>query len=389
MTDDTTATPRSRALTLLTIAVIGVATVALFWLAPSPVSASNTGPCDPARPHASGAFDDTIESGSLTREYVLHIPASYDGSAAVPLIFNLHAFASNPPLQDAWSELPVKGEEEEFIVVTPKGTPVTGGVALHWNAGLLPAPEPDDVAFLSELLTELESQLCINATRVYSTGLSNGAFMSSQLACSIPNRIAAIAPVAGARFFDDCSSVPVPVIAFHGTADPLVSFGPIEGTVIPAWATHNGCAAPTEQNPLPGTVGVRLVRYAGCDDDATVELYVVFDAEPGTLGEQGGGHTWPGSGFFISPGLEAIVGLTTQEISANDLMWDFFVANPASKPASVGGSSTGAELRSLSLESMESSGHGAGVLAAIASAVTACLFVLAGATWWARRQRAS
>ncbi len=140
MTADTTAMPGSRILTPLIIAVLGVAAAALLWLAPSPASASNTSPCDPARPHASGAFDDTIESGGLTREYVLHIPTSYDGSDAVPLIFSLHAFASNPPLQDDWSELPVKGEEEGFIVVTPKGTPDSNGVALHWNAGRLPAP---------------------------------------------------------------------------------------------------------------------------------------------------------------------------------------------------------------------------------------------------------
>ena len=199
MTDDSTAMPGSRTLTLLIVAAIGVATAALFWLAPSPVSASNTGPCDPARPHASGAFDDTIVSGSLTREYVLHIPTSYDGSVAVPVVFNLHAFASNPPLQDVWSELPLKGEAEGFIVVTPKGTLVTDVVALHWNSSRLPAPEPDDVAFLSELLTKLESQLCVDAIRVYSTWLSNGAFMSSERACRIPNRIAAIAPVADAN----------------------------------------------------------------------------------------------------------------------------------------------------------------------------------------------
>ena len=389
MTGDSTAMPGSRMLTLLFAAAIVIAAAALFWLVPSPVSAASTGPCDPARSHASGAFDDTIESGSLTREYVLHIPTSYDGTAAVPLVFNLHAFASNPPLQDNWSELPVKGEEEGFIVVTPQGTLNTSGVP-HWNSGKLPAPEPDDVAFLSELLTELESQLCVDATRVYSTGLSNGAFMSSQLACSIPNRIAAIAPVAGVRFFDDCSSAPVPVIAFHGTADPLVSFGPIEGTVIPAWATHNGCGAPTEQNPLPGTVGVRLVRYAGCDDDAIVELYAVFDAEPETPGLQGGGHTWPGSGFFIPPGLEAIVGLTTQEIGANDLMWDFFLTHPhpdvPKPPAPVGGFGVFPDIGGTPLGTAESTGTSAGLVAGLIAGVTAAAIALGGATWYARRR---
>ena len=372
-------------LTLLIAAAITVMATVAFWPAAGTVFAENTGPCDPARPHASGAFDGTIESGSLTREYVLHIPTSYDGTAAVPLVFNLHAFASNIALQDLWSEIPAKGEEEGFIVVSPNGNIVDGGFR-HWNSSQLPSPEADDVLFLSELLTALESQLCIDPTRVYSTGLSNGAFMSSQLACSIPDRIAAIAPVAGARFFDDCSSVPVAVIAFHGTADALVAFGPIEDTVIPAWATHNGCDAPTEQDPLPGTVGVRLVRYSGCDDDATVELYAVFDADIITPGLQGGGHTWPGSAFVIVPALEAIVGIATQEISANDLMWDFFVANAITKPAStVGGIALEAELRALPLESQERSGLGAGVLFGMAAAI-AVAGALGGAAWYARQR---
>lgn len=349
--------------------------------------AANAPNCNPTRPHASGAFDRTIDSGSLTREYVLHIPTSYDGTAAVPLLFNLHAFASNPPLQDVWSEWPLKGEEEGFIVVTPKGTPESGGVALHWNASQLPAPEPDDVAFLSELLTELESQLCVDASRVYSSGLSNGAFMSSQLACSIPDRIAAIGPVAGASFFNDCSSVPVPIIAFHGTDDPVVSFEPVAGTVIPAWATHNGCTSLTVQDPLPGTTGVRLESHGGCSDGASVDFYVVFDADQVTPGDQGGGHTWPGSGFVLSPGLEAIVGLQTQEISANDLMWDFFLAHPldpkpvAPTPPSVGGISVDSDLDVLSLETRDSSEDDALILAA--AAIAAGAFAVGGASLYA------
>ena len=359
--------------------VAAIAVMAFAALGPSAgvASASDASPCDPERPHASGAFPDTIESGGLTREYVLHVPTSYDGSAAVPLFLNLHAFASNIKLQDNWSELPGTGEQEGFIVVTPNGHVLEGGFR-HWNSGQQPAPEADDVAFLGELLTAMESLLCIDSSRMYSTGLSNGAFMSSRLACSIPDRIAGIAPVAGATFYGDCTADPVPVIAFHGTADPIVDFAPIEDTAMPAWATHNGCAAPTEQDPLPGTVGVRLVRYSGCDDDATVELYAIFDADTDTVGEQGGGHTWPGSGFVIVPALEAIVGIATQEISANDLMWDFFSANVPIKQNAVGGIAQDAELRALPLDSADSSGQGVGVLVVIVMGVATVALALGG-----------
>ena len=134
-------------------------------------------------------------------------------------------------------------------------------------------------------------------------------------------------------------------------------------------------------------VGVRLVRYASCDDDGTVELYVVFDADPGTPGEQGGGHTWPGSAFVIVPELEALVGIATQEISANDLMWDFFVANAPTKPAAVGGIALEADLKALPQQSRERSGPGVSALVGIAMAVAVA--GVAGVAAWYARKRAS
>ncbi len=393
MTRDGTALPGSRAWGLLVISLMVFVATALLWADAGSASATGTGACYPPRTHAPGDFNRTIDSGGLTREYVLHVPTSYSGEEAMPLLFNLHAFASNPSLQDIWSELPAKGEEAGFIVVSPLGTLNADGWR-HWNSSQLPDPEPDDVAFISELLSALESQLCVDSARVFSTGLSNGAGMSSQLACSLSDRIAAIAPVAGAGFFEApaCSSRPVPVIAFHGTADPLIPLEPIEDTVIPAWAAHNGCAGVTEQNPLPGTAGIRLVRYEGCDQDALVELYVVFDADLETPGEQGGGHTWPGSTFVLPPELEALLGLTTHEISANDLMWDFFMAHPhPSAPKAVGGISVdlGGDQAGLALETPDSSGGNAAVLAGVAAAATAGALALGGAAWYARRRKAS
>ncbi len=93
---------------------------------------------------------------------------------------------------------------------------------------------------------------------------------------------------------------------------------------MPEWAAHNGCAsAPAEEQAAPG---VRLVRYADCDQGATVELYVIEDADGAGPGTEGGGHTWPGAGEVPFPGA----GLTTHEISATDLMWEFFLAHPMS-----------------------------------------------------------
>ena len=81
----------------------------------------------------------------------------------------------------------------------------------------------------------------------------------------------------------------------------------------PAWSNHNGCMSLPE--PEQVTEHVQRVRYLDCDGEAAVELYVV----------EGGGHTWPGSPVDLIGGE---FGKTTQEISANDLMWDFFVDHP-------------------------------------------------------------
>ena len=271
-------------------------------------------PCSPARPHASGDTNETITSGSLQRQYILHVPASYTGGKAVPLLFNLHGYGSSASAQAFYSGLPQKADEAGFILVSPQGT----GAAAHWNFTLL---EPvDDVGFMRDVLDALEAQLCIDPARVYSTGISNGAAMSVRLGCNLSDRIVAIAPVAGVYFPLSCPSAqPVPVIAFHGTADPILPynggispqgfpFAPVE-TSFASWGQFNGClSGPVES---PATQNVRAKRYGDCNEAASVELYII----------DGGGHTWPDA--VIDLPVETY-GATTHEISANDLMWEFF-----------------------------------------------------------------
>jgi polyhydroxybutyrate depolymerase len=167
-------------------------------------------------------------------------------------------------------------------------------------------PDNADADFLAELLDELEATLCVDTGRIFSIGMSNGAQMSSLIACRFGERLAGIVPIAGVEFNEPCDGPPVPVVAFHGDADPIVPYegGGLnsvtiadqnfyEGDVPPSvpvptgveesmdgWAAHNGCdPEPTEERLSDE---VRLVRWEGCD--ARTELYVV----------EGGGHQWPG-----------------------------------------------------------------------------------------------
>jgi polyhydroxybutyrate depolymerase len=294
------------------------ALLALLLLAAAPTLAQ-TGTCGVA-PVPTGVSEGEIEVNGLTRSYRLYIPSCYDPSQPVPLVFSLHGFTSNPEQQAHYSGFDALADEEGFIAVYPRGS----GAPLRWNAGidgLNTGDTVDDVAFISALIEHLYQTLWIDPARIYMTGLSNGGGMSHRLACALADRVAAIGTVAGAYPSldqNDCTpSRPVPVIAFHGTADPIV---PYEGNrYLPpitdwaaAWAARNGCdAAPAD---LPASGSVTGVRYGGCDADAEVILYTV----------DGGGHTWPGG-----PALPVfITGPTSSVIDASRVMWAFFQAHP-------------------------------------------------------------
>jgi polyhydroxybutyrate depolymerase len=256
-----------------------------------------------------------LTHGGLERTYMLHIPPSYDGRDAVPLVVNLHGFGSNGRQQANYSGFPAKADEEGFIVVSPDGA----GQPLQWD--LLRRRPPDDIGFIGALIDQLEEDFCVDNGRVFVAGMSNGAALAQQLACAMPERFAAIAAVTVLFYPLACSTDrPIAVIAFHGTEDACVPFegGPVTcgagRAAIPStedaaasWARHNGC------NTVPArasfSASVRTVAYSECRDETAVVLFVV----------QGGGHTWPGAADVSR------LGVTTQEVDATDQIWDFFV----------------------------------------------------------------
>jgi len=279
---------------------------------PSGSPGGNAAVCSPAKPHALGDSDQTIVSGGEERSYILHLPPFYDGTPRLPLVLNLHGYASAAAQQASYSGWSAKGDAEGFIVVTPNAL----GTPQRWDT----APAGVDVAFFNDLLDRLEADLCVDGRRIYASGISNGAAMSARLACSLSGRIAAIAPVAALIYPLQCERAPnVPVIAFHGTDDMLVPFegGTTQPFGLPVkpveeyasgWAVHDGCAG--EPARERASEHVRIVAYSECDDDVAVILYVV----------EGGGHTWPGATDV--PRL----GATTREVSATDEAWRFFEA---------------------------------------------------------------
>jgi polyhydroxybutyrate depolymerase len=300
-----------------------------------PARATRSPGCDrPADAAADAQTNVALQSSGLDRTYQQHVPASA-GTGPAPLVIDLHGYLSGAAGQAAMSNLAATADRAGFVLATPQGN----GPLPYWNA--VPHAElPDDVQFISDIIDDVSDRVCIDPSRVYVDGLSNGAFLTSLVACRLADKVAAVAAVAGLLLPADCApSRPIPILAIHGTADRFVTFDgspnvalesltwnaestkAFEGLPFAAapdtlakWAALEGCAERPEREPVRGSVTV--VRYRGCRDGSAVELYVV----------DGAGHTWPGSAF--SRASEAVLGPTTTDIDANELIWSFFEAHP-------------------------------------------------------------
>ncbi len=270
--------------------------------------------CSPARPVASGDASSTIESGGLTRSYILHVPPAYDGSRALPLVLAFHPYAGTAAFLNAYAKLPAAADAGGFILVSPNGA----GSPQQWNTAKYTAAA-DDVTFVRDLLAKLDGQLCIDRDRVYAEGYSTGGGMAELIACEMPDRIAAVGLVAST--YVGCPAA-TPVIAFHGTYDPLVPFGGADqsptgaaGDLPPIrkelsdWAKRLGCdGLPTITRPAPD---IELSTYHNCPKgDGEALLYAVL----------GGGHTWPGAAADLKD-----AGPTSHDFDATTTIWQFFV----------------------------------------------------------------
>jgi polyhydroxybutyrate depolymerase len=278
---------------------------------------------------AAGSELYDVQSGGHAREVIVHVPAHYTGSVRVPLVLDLHGSQSTAQGQELFSGMDATSDAGGFIVAYPQAL-IPAGPGYDWNipgvplAGgqYPPAGAASDVAFLTDLVHVLAARYCVDTRRVYATGMSGGGRMASQLACDASQTFAAVAPVAGLRFPSPCPATrPVPVIAFHGTADPVDPFnghGEAYWTYsVPdaasRWAVRDGC--PGSPRTVAGK-GYTLTEYAGCQAGTAVELYAL----------DGEGHEWPGG-----PAMPAVItkplGPQSDAVNADAVMWAFFQAH--------------------------------------------------------------
>lgn len=276
-----------------------------------------------------GNYKSLMKHNGLNRTFRFYIPRSCTFKREQPLVFLLHGgggrgLGMENLTQHGFNEL---SEIEGFIPVYPDG------YGKRWNDGRK-ENIVDDVGFITTLIDYFDNKFNIDRKRVYSSGISNGSFMSYRLALDAPDKFAAIAPVVGCMSENQSKLIPrepVPVLAIIGTDDPMI---PWKGGLITVlfwsrfgksisaedtikyWVKHNKCFPKAEESLLPdidpcdGT-RVRVKTFKPMPGGKPVIFYTIEHC----------GHTWPGGRQY---GGKWLIGKTCRDIDANKVIWEFF-----------------------------------------------------------------
>jgi polyhydroxybutyrate depolymerase len=234
----------------------------------------------------------SIMADGQSRSFIVHVPSSYTGLTAVPLLLDFHGLGGTAAGQANGSGYRAASEKDGAIHVAPQG------IDNAWNVGpcCTTSRTIDDVAFAKALVAKLETDGCIDSTRVYAAGTSMGGGLSHYLACHAADVFAAVAPNAFDLLEENAPTcapaVPITEISFRGTADSLVpyaggaSMAPngvatihFLGAVgtLEKWAALDGCTGATEK----GKYHAYCDSYTQCSGGAEVTLCTIPN----------GGHT--------------------------------------------------------------------------------------------------
>jgi polyhydroxybutyrate depolymerase len=290
---------------------------------------------------APGTYEFTLRHGGRERSYRVHVPPQAKERHPLPVVVNFHGGGGYARYHEAHSHMDETADREGFLAVYPNGTGKWRDRLLTFNAGTCCGSATDnhvdDVGFTLALLDDLARRTPLNPRRVYATGLSNGAMMAYRLAAEAPDRIAAIAPIAGGMVVDSFApSHGMPIMHFHSLDDPRALYHgglgapfpfthrrvlhPDMDRVLARWRARDGCPEePVKAAPIIGSPGTR-------DSGQTAIKYVwgpcTTGAEMALWQFTGVGHVWPGGEQARLEGR--FVGRSTHLVNANDEMWQFF-----------------------------------------------------------------
>lgn len=310
-----TALASTRALLAAAAIVASIATVA------TPASAMNRSA-------------DLRVNGTI-RTYSVHVPNGPRPIGGFPVILVFHGGGMQGAAMKRLTHFDAVADERGFIPVYPDG------LGKHWNDGRSTIRNPqDDIGFVAALLDRVERDYAVDRSRVFATGISNGALFAERVGCELSQRIAGIAPVAGTmptEMAPRCRPVrPVAVMQIDGLADPIMPYrggavadfgGKGEGgqvlsvaDTVALWARFDGCGPRTAPQPLPPRAlfdRTRIVRgsHDACSAGGAVTVLTVI----------GGGHAWPGGMQYAPPRM---IGIVSRQIDASRVIAGFFLSLP-------------------------------------------------------------
>jgi polyhydroxybutyrate depolymerase len=263
-------------------------------------------------------------SDGTVREYSMYVPRSLSNGSAkpgskekVPLLLVFHG--GGGPLTSRQKVTKMKtstqfdqlAEREHFVVVYPMG------YGPHWNDERPEMPKTRDLEFIDTLISQLTRLPYIDATRVYATGISNGAFFVNYLGIRLSNRISAIASVCGPIPTVDASSrptKPVSALLIDGTDDAKVPFS--------GGGINNGISG--ETLPHDQSVGYWI------DVNGGVKTTIMQEALPSSSGRQSPISIWQTNdgalvgSVVISGGEHQWYNTRTSNFDASEFIWQFF-----------------------------------------------------------------
>lgn len=298
---------------------------------------TDVGPLDSDFTYEAGLLAYETEWEGRTRRFLVYYPDAVHQDKTLPILFVIHggggtAEALIASTRGRFNEL---ADTDGFVVVYPEGIEKqwndgreVAGIATAWDENV------DDVGFIGDIVARLDVNLELDRTRIFTTGISNGGFMSSRLLCDRSDLFrggAIVTATLAESYVGRCQpSSPNAVLVLNGTEDPLVPYGggqvrilgqnrgAVLGTeaYMQFLAARNGCNTTPIITDLPdrendGTT-VQIHEYSDCPS-SRLQLYRI----------EGGGHTWPGGIEVLGEGL---VGKTCREFVACDVIWEFFKA---------------------------------------------------------------
>ena len=271
-----------------------------------------------------GESSGELNNQGYLRTYKIYTPSSYNGNRPMPLVMVFHGHDGTGASIADVTRFNALAEQKGFIVVYPDG------IDQNWSLRGAASGKVDDVSFTTALIDRLQQIVNIDSRRIYATGFSKGAIFAQDLACEIPDRIAAFASVAGAlplRLQSKCQpNTAISMLMINGTNDLAVYYqGDVKtkrGALISVpetvnfWRSLDKCTSPAQVKQLPDPnprdrIQVKTSDYSDCSAGSEVILADIVD----------GGHFWPG-GATQDPNTKQFN--AKLGYNATNAIWEFF-----------------------------------------------------------------